>query len=536
MAEKEGPSTHFGTIIGATFAILIVTMMLTMTLVAANKETHYSAYVSDAPEEKDQLAQVTDMRNSLGPGGADYKIRNTMSTPMLVNDWEEPHRTMLVIAGAEKPIDETEATAIHEFVTELGGKVIVATDGTNANRLATKFGVTFFGDPLLDEYQNWRTFDDDGNPSAENPTNVWGVASIRADIQSNDQIGVNPEGCTTDMLNMRGQELDVCRMPVMFKAPTAMRWESIETDDPTHDDYQRRDVSVLAMASDSACIDRIGSQSCDEYQNPLSNLSLILRMDYPGIEVLDERKISDSDGSSYGSLDATGSILFVSDEEAFSNRLWTAEKAIDTKLKTSCDLESVNCWQRHLSGDNEWRGNEVYFAALIYDMMEFDNDMLPFSIKLKPSEFRIVFDESRHVTSALSNPFTETMSTIVLLTSDDFLKWLIVLNLMLLLLVAIMVVPEKENWRHVFDLTRFRERPNKIDPASYKQRMREALMTKIRIFYDLTRDEMAIKTPAEVQSMIGDPRLVELAYSQNVSYSPEKQRELLQTIRRWGKK
>jgi hypothetical protein len=537
MAEKEGPSAHFGTIIGATFAILIVTMMLTMTLVAANKETHYSAYVTDAPEEKDQLAQVTDMRNTLGPGAGNdgYKIRNTLSTPMLVNDWEEPHRTMLVIAGAEKPIDETEATAIHDFVTELGGKVIVATDGTNANRLAEKFGVTFFGEPLLDEDQNWRTYDDDGNPSAENPTNVWGISSIRTDIQSNEQLGVNPIGCTTEMLNEGSDALDDCRIPVMFKAPTAMRWESVETDDPNHDDYQRRDVSVLAMASVSACIDRIGTQSCDEFQNPLSNLSLILRIDYPSIEVFDERRIADSDGSSYGSLDATGSIVFISDEEALSNRFWTAARAADTDVKSDCDMESTSCWQRHLAGDNAWKGNEVYFSGLIRDMMEFDNEMLPYSIRLKADEFRIVFDESRHVTSALANPFTETMSTIVLLTSDDFLKWLIVLNLLLLLLVAIMVVPEKENWRHVFDLTRFRERPNKIDTSTYKQRMREALMTKVRIFYDLTRDEMAVKTPAEVQSMIGDPRLVELAYSQNVSYSPEKQRELLQTIRRWGK-
>jgi hypothetical protein len=478
------------------------------------------------------------MRNTLGPGAGNdgYKIRNTLSTPMLVNDWEEPHRTLLVIAGAEKPIDETEATAIHDFVTELGGKVIVATDGTNANRLAEKFGVTFFGDPLLDEDQNWRTYDDEGNPGAENPTNVWGISSIRTDIQSNEHLGVNPIGCTPEMLNEGSAALDDCRIPVMFKAPTAMRWESVETDDPNHDDYQRRDVSVLAMASVSACIDRIGTQSCDEFQNPLSNLSLILRIDYPGIEVFDERRIADSEGSSYGSLDATGSIVFLSDEEALSNRFWTAARAADTDVKSDCDMESTSCWQRHLAGDNAWKGNEVYFSGLIRDMMEFDNEMLPYSIRLKADEFRIVFDESRHVTSALSNPFTETMSTIVLLTSDDFLKWLIVLNLLLLLLVAIMVVPEKENWRHVFDLTRFRERPNKIDTSTYKQRMREALMTKVRIFYDLTRDEMAVKTPAEVQSMIGDPRLVELAYSQNVSYSPEKQRELLQTIRRWGKK
>jgi hypothetical protein len=61
-------------------------------------------------------------------------------------------------------------------------------------------------------------------------------------------------------------------------------------------------------------------------------------------------------------------------------------------------------------------------------------------------------------------------------------------------------------------------------------------MAKIRIFYDLTKDEMALKPPAEVQTMIGNPRLVELAYSQNRTYSPQELRELLQTIRRWGKK
>ncbi len=311
---------------------------------------------------------------------------------------------------------------------------------------------------------------------------------------------------------------------------------STSTDDPSHDDYQKREVNVLSMASDGACIDRIGSGSCDDSQNPLSNLSLIVRMDYPGIEVMDERRIPGEDGSSYGSLEATGSIVFVADDEAISNRFWDSARAAETDVRQNCDTETPSCWQRHLEGESAWQGNELYFAALVRDMMEFDNEMLPYSIRLKAEEFRVVFDESRHVTGTISNPFTETMSTVVLLTSDNFLKWLIVLNLMLLLLVAIMVVPEKENWRHVFDLTRFRERPTKIDPTTYQQRMRQALMSKVRIFYDLTRDEFALKTPAEIQSMIGDPRLVELAYSQNVSYSPEKQRELLQTIRRWGKK
>lgn len=535
MAEESESKSHFGTIIGAVFAVLIVTMLLTMTLVAANKQTYYSAYVSSGDDEREIFGQVTDMRNTLADDEG-YEIANTMSTPMLVNDWKDPHRTLLVIADPEKPIDETEADSIFRFVTERGGKVVVAADNTNANRLAAKFGVTYLGDPLLDKFQTWTTFTDEGSSGAENWGQVWALASVREDVNNDNWAGggFKPPGCTQTQID--NGEVDGCRMPVMFKSPTAMRWESVATDNVEHPDYVPRFVRTLAMASDTACVDRMGSNGCDDPRNPISNLSLVLRIDYPHIEANDLRRLAGEDGSTYGSLDVTGSIVFISDPEPISNRFWDADRASETDVRQTCDTELIACWQRQLSGDSAWKGNELYFAALIYDMMEFDNEQLPYSIRLQFSEFRIVFDESRHVTGALSNPFIETMSTIVLLTSDDFLKWLIVLNLLLLLLVSIMVVPEKENWRHVFDLTRFRERPNKIDPESYQQRMREALMTKVRLFYDLTRDEMALKTPAETQSMIGDPRLVELAYSQQRSYSPEEKRQLLQTIRRWGKK
>ena len=53
--------------------------------------------------------------------------------------------------------------------------------------------------------------------------------------------------------------------------------------------------------------------------------------------------------------------------------------------------------------------------------------------------------------------------------------------------------------------------------------------------HDLTRDEMARKTPGEIQTMVSDPRLIELLYSQQRSYSNEELRQLLQQIRRWGK-
>ena len=53
--------------------------------------------------------------------------------------------------------------------------------------------------------------------------------------------------------------------------------------------------------------------------------------------------------------------------------------------------------------------------------------------------------------------------------------------------------------------------------------------------FDLTRDEMVVKTPAEVQMMIKDPRLVELAFSRNRTYTPAELRDLMGAIRRWGK-
>jgi hypothetical protein len=55
----------------------------------------------------------------------------------------------------------------------------------------------------------------------------------------------------------------------------------------------------------------------------------------------------------------------------------------------------------------------------------------------------------------------------------------------------------------------------------------------VRQFNDLTRDEFARKTPAEIMQMVRDPRLVELVSSAR-SYSNEELREIIPIIRRWG--
>ena len=136
--EKTKLSVEKKLMVGLVVSILLSTTLIV--LASSSKETVFSPYVRNADGDY-QYQQLSKMRDTLGESddgktGEKYSIYNTMSTPMLVNDWQDPHRTMLIIAAPEKPFDAAEAQAIHEFVTEKGGKVILAANSTNAKRVA----------------------------------------------------------------------------------------------------------------------------------------------------------------------------------------------------------------------------------------------------------------------------------------------------------------------------------------------------------------------------------------------------------------
>ena len=511
---------------------LVVSILLSTTLIIAassSKETVFSPYVRDA-EGDFQYQQLSKMRDSLGEGkeGEGYSIYNTMSTPMLVNDWQDPHRTMLVIAAPEKPFDAAEAQAIHDFVTEKGGKVILAANSTNAKRVGEEFGVNYFDAPVSDRKWFYEVTDQSEVRMPPQETKLWSVASVNQDLDLMDEPSLRTP-CTEAAVN--SDAVDNCRMPVLFHAPTAIQVLDLEDDS--------RQVSVLASASDQAFVATGGNFDINSANNPKTGKTdLIVRIDYPGINTYDRM----SGSNTLGEISVTGSIVFVSDHSVFANHLWNRADADLTGKQQCGEIYIQNghtCWSTDPDGlsssrgDTTWQGNELFFRALIRDMMEFDNDELSSTITRNGDEFNVVFDESRHVSSIATQPFTEAIGAVVLLTSDVYLKWLIILNLFALLAIAIMVVPEKENWRHVFDLTRFRERPTKVDSSLYQVRVREAFLSKVRQFNDLTRDEFARKTPAEIMQMVRDPRLVELVSSAR-SYSNEELRNIIPIIRRWG--
>ena len=504
---------------------LVVSILLSTTLIvlaSSSKETVFSPYVRDADGDY-QYQQLTKMRDSLGEGDG-YDIYNTMSTPMLVNDWQDPHRTMLIITAPEKPFDAAEASAIYDFVTEKGGKVILAASSTNAQRVAEEFGVLFFDAPVSDSRWYYEVANSLGEREPPQETRLWSVASVNEDLDEMDEASLRTP-CTEELVG-NGQ-IDNCRMPVLFHSPTAIQVLDLDDDN--------REVNVLASASDQAFVARSGFDINNAANPKTGKTDLIVRIDYPGIEAYDQKS-----DKGIGKIDVTGSIVFVSDHSALANHLWDeADADLTGKQQCGSDLYQENghtCWDKILvssQGDTKWNGNQLYFRALIRDMMEFDNEELSTTITRYNDEFNIVFDESRHVSSAVTQPFTEAIGAVVLLTSDTYLKWLIILNLFALLAIAIMVVPEKENWRHVFDLTRFRERPTKIDSSLYQVRVREAFLSKVRQFNDLTRDEFVRKTPAEIMQMVREPRLVELVSSAR-SYSNEELREIIPIVRRWG--
>ena len=525
MAEEDSGKISIETWLKVGFVASLFLSIIVVTAVSWDKTTVLSPYNNAADEYS--MQQLTEMREVLE--GKDYSIANTMSTPMLVNDWNDPHRSMLIIAGPEKPFDAAEASALHDFVTEKGGKVILAASSTNAQLVAEEFGVKYFDAPVYDDQRYYEVEDSVGAIQPADYRRLWSAASVNQNISEMGDEKLIP--CSDEAV--ANAQIDNCRMPVLFHRPTAIQVLDEQSD-------SNREVNILAAASTSARVAKF-PDNIDSDLNPTLGegmTGLIIRIDYPVKNVLD--KLPNND---IGEVDVTGSIVFVSDHSVLANHLWDADLAQENgylQCTSPAYLENGhNCWDTDpnglssAQGDTSWDGNSKYFSALIYDMMEFDNAELSNTIRRSPSEHYVVFDESRHVSSPLSSPFTEAMGAVVLLTSDVVLKWLIILNLFALLAIAIMVVPEKENWRHVFDLTRFRERPKKLDASQYQNRTREALLSKVRQFNDLTRDEFMRKTPAEIMQMVRDPRLVELI-SSNRSYSNEELREIIPQIRRWG--
>ena len=94
-AERTGLSLEAWLMVGLLVSVVISTAVIA--IVSSGKTTVFSPYQNEDDYSEQQL---TTMRADL----EDFNVANTMSTPMLVNDWQDPHRTLLVIAAPGKAL------------------------------------------------------------------------------------------------------------------------------------------------------------------------------------------------------------------------------------------------------------------------------------------------------------------------------------------------------------------------------------------------------------------------------------------------
>lgn len=79
----------------------------------------------------------------------EIQVDASISTPLILRDVVSPTEVAWVVLGAERPYDETEERAIHEFLAR-GGSLLLADTSGNANRLLSSFEVRIGPSRLLD--------------------------------------------------------------------------------------------------------------------------------------------------------------------------------------------------------------------------------------------------------------------------------------------------------------------------------------------------------------------------------------------------
>jgi hypothetical protein len=129
----------------ALFAVVVMVIILLCAAAyegALEKTAQLSAYSS-------RWNDLSRFKESLEEHG--WKTTSIVSSPTMLNELEDPRRTLLVVIGVEKKYSYTEAAAIKSFI-ERGGKAIIADDFGYANSLADDFfHVSFYGARLWDD-------------------------------------------------------------------------------------------------------------------------------------------------------------------------------------------------------------------------------------------------------------------------------------------------------------------------------------------------------------------------------------------------
>jgi hypothetical protein len=133
-------------------------------------------------------------------------------------------------------------------------------------------------------------------------------------------------------------------------------------------------------------------------------------------------------------------------------------------------------------------------------------------------------------------PVYNTLDLLVFLTSDPFWAVALIFIIAFILVIAVIVVRDKESWIHKFSVSDFQGRQDlPVSRTLQHTRLRRAILEKARMSKGLSPEEFKEVRPEQVARIIGDPQLIELAQNPNRAYTREELQMLAERIRRWGK-
>jgi hypothetical protein len=173
-------------------------------------------------------------------------------------------------------------------------------------------------------------------------------------------------------------------------------------------------------------------------------------------------------------------------------------------------------------------------GELDYDNKKFAKDLVKY---LLPKGGMIVFDESRHhQENEFLIPVYATIHVITFLTSDPWYSAAMIIIFVLLLSFTIVLVKNKENWVHRHNINVLNPRRSLPGVRSEQmERVRWAILSKARLSRGLSPEEFQALSPQEVNNIIKDPLLIEIARNPNRTTTDEEMKMVMDKVSRFGK-
>ncbi len=167
--------------------------------------------------------------------------------------------------------------------------------------------------------------------------------------------------------------------------------------------------------------------------------------------------------------------------------------------------------------------NAIFIKSLIYYLIGDDG--------------LIIFDESRHYQDQeFFVPVYRGLSFLTTITSDYWYAFTLTFSTLVILLLAVISVKEKESWIHKFNLSILHGRDTVPTSGSLQTiRLRRAILERVRIMKGLSPEEFNQVSVNAIVSSVRDPQLKDLIQNEGKTLTPDEVKSVAEKIRKYGK-